>query len=432
MGPRVLLVKPSHTTADGRLHRARRLPRPELTLPLLAALTPEAFDVMLVDEALEPVPFGDDFDLVGLTAHTRSAPRAYELADAFRRLGRTVVMGGPHVSFVPEEALEHCDAVLVGEAEGAWAGLLDDFVAGRLARTYGNDRPPDLAGIPSPRFELLDLRRYRTRMFPVQATRGCRHGCEFCSVWPFFAGTVRSRPLADVLRDIEAARRQGATRLFFVDENLIADREYALALFEALRPLRMPWAGQAAVELALDEELLDAAAESGCCFLEIGFESVRVHNLGRSGKRVGSLEDCARGLDSLQRRGIVVGASFIVGFDGDDPQIFDETLRFLDDAGAAILDAYILTPGPGSALAKRLSREGRITVRDWSSYGGEDVVFTPAAMTAAELRRGYWNLRRRFYAPKRILRRLARVPLRQAPTALFLNLNGWRKLRAAA
>jgi radical SAM superfamily enzyme YgiQ (UPF0313 family) len=425
---KVLLVKPSHFERNGTLVKLRKGRRIELTLPLLAALTPADIEVELVDETIQEVPFDTDSDLVGITSLTRNAPRAYALADRFRQLGKTVVLGGIHATFQPGEALVHSDAVVMGEAEEVWQKVLGDFCRGDLQATYSGTSMRTLEGIPSPRFDLLDLANYRVHIFPVQATRGCGFHCEFCAVEEFFRHRVRARPMDDVLRDIATLRAAGARRFFFVDENLSAHKKYMKELLRELVPLNVEWMGQSSIDIVNDSAFIDLAAESGCFFLEVGFETINPRNLRDSGKRFGSLEEYARAIRILSERKIIIGASMIFGFDDDDASTFLRTLEFLLEHDVPIMDSYILTPAPGTRLARRLHVEGRVTSMDWGRYGGEDVVFTPARMTADELKREYWNMRRQFYSMGRIARRILRVPLERLPVVLYVNLSNWMQI----
>jgi radical SAM superfamily enzyme YgiQ (UPF0313 family) len=428
---KLLLVKPSYYRSDGKLYKTRKAKRRELTLPLLAALTPGYVDVKIADETLEDICFDTDCDLVGISSLTRNISRAYEIADQFRRRKKTVIMGGVHVTFRPNEAISHSDAVVVGEAEGVWKNVITEFQDGTLKRFYLNEALPSLEDIPSPRFDLLDSRKYRTNIFPVQATRGCPYRCEFCSVTQLYRRKVRTRPIVDVIRDVQLARASGAKWIFFVDENIIADPHYAKGLFQALIPLRIKWIAQSTIHIAFDSDLLDLAVKSGCFLLEIGLESVDTNNLGDVGKRVDSIEDYVRGIKMLQGKRIILGASMIFGFDNDRAEIFEKTYFFLQRNRVPIFDSYILTPAPGTELLGRLEKEKRVFCRDWGKYSGTEVVFFPKNMVPSYLQLKYGEIEKRFYSLKNIAKRLVQTPLRNLTVVAYVNLDRWRELRFA-
>ncbi|MCR4398198.1 MAG: B12-binding domain-containing radical SAM protein, partial [Firmicutes bacterium] len=292
---------------------------PPMSLAVLAALTPDRHEVEVVDESVqehrvEPVP-----DLVGITAITSVAPRAYELAEEYRRHGARVVLGGMHPSALPEEAMEHADAVVVGEAEGLWELILEHASAGRLRGIYRSENPPSLCRLPFPRWDVFDRRRYLTINL-VQTSRGCPHSCSFCSVTRFFGRTYRTRPVEEVIREVS---RIGRRLVLFVDDNIVGNRAHALQLFRALKPLGIAWLGQSSLAIADDPVLLDAARESGCAGLFVGFESLVYANLERIGKALVNRVD--RFIEAIRRihaRGISIEGSFIFGLDGDDCTVF--------------------------------------------------------------------------------------------------------------
>jgi radical SAM superfamily enzyme YgiQ (UPF0313 family) len=426
---KILFVKPSYLMPNGKIHKAKALIRPELTLPLLAALTPPDIEVKINDETVEEIDFDTDADLIAITSMTRNIDVAYRIADEFRTKNKTVVMGGIHVSFLPEEAIRHCDAVVIGEAEGQWGGLITDYRKGRLKKLYRSARLNDLKGIPSPRFDLIDTKKFKIKMLPIQATRGCPHNCEFCTVTRFFKGKVRARPIEDVLNDVRAAKKSGAKWIFFVDENIVADRDYAKKLFESLKPLHIEWMGQSPIQIAGNPELLKLAVESGCVFLEIGFESIKIENLKHSGKRIGHIDEYTKGIGLLSKNKIIIGASFILGFDNDGVEVFDDTIGFLRDHKLPIFDPYILTPSPGTRLLERLNRERRITHRDWRMYGGKDIVFKPKLMTPDELNFRFWKMVKAFYSLPNIFRRLFHTSFRNMKIVFYVNMKSWLNLR---
>lgn len=421
---KILLVLPAapavRVTRDRRhVPRRRMLRFSVLPLTTVAALTPAGHEVVLVDENVEPLDLEADVDLVGVTFMTALAPRAYEIADAFRRRGVVTVAGGYHPTFLPQEALERFDAVVVGEAEGAWPRLVDDLEAGRLGRVYSSPGPCDPAVIPVPERRLTErtARHYAT-VHAVQAGRGCIHRCRYCSVTAFHHGAHRSRPLQRVLAELESIPRD----FMFVDDNLIADPAYARELFRAMAPLQKRWVAQASLEIADDPELLALARDAGCAGLFVGVETFSAENLAAVEKGFNDRRSYARRLGALRAHGIGVIAGVIVGMDGDDTGVFERTLSFLERFRIDAVQVNIMTPLPGTPLFERFESAGRIVDRDWSRYDFRHVVMRPAKMTAEQLQAGADWLYSRFYRLDRIVLRFVRALFTAGPLAAWLGL----------
>lgn len=393
-----------------------------LTLTTLAALVPDDLDpeFVVVDEGIEDVDPALDADVVGMTVITGTAPRAYELARTFRDRGITVVLGGPHVTLVPDDAQPHADAIVVGYAEDTWPELLRDLAAGRLRPRYDQAADLSLAGRPFARRDLLPARRFLTTNV-FEATRACIHNCDFCVVPSAWGRKPFQKPVGEVVEDI---RRQGARKLIFVDLNLIADRDYATELFEALVPLDVEWYGLSTVLIAHDPSLLALAERSGCRGLLIGFESINPDNLRRSSKPFNRPSHFAEVVQRLHAHGIAVYGCFVFGMDEDTTDVFDATARFAVDAKIDLPRFAIVTPFPGTPLHTRLAGEGRLLTRDWSLYDGQHVVFQPARMTPAELQSGTERAWRHAYSVPSMVRRLRGSP---APIATSIAANlGYR------
>jgi radical SAM superfamily enzyme YgiQ (UPF0313 family) len=406
---RIVLISPK-----GPLYRhrggifKRSLRYAPLTLTTLAALIPPELphDIRLIDEGIEDVASDIDADLIGMTVITGTARRAYELAARFRLRGIPVVLGGPHVTLIPDDAQPHADAIVVGYAEESWPQLLRDFAAGRMKRRY--DQGPDLslANLPFARRDLLPRRRFITNDV-FEATRGCVHSCEFCVVPAAWGLKPYQKPVEDVIADI---RQKRARKLIFVDLNLIADPAYAARLFEALVPLRVHWYGLATTLLGEDAPLLALAARSGCRGLLMGLESMSRTNLRDSCKGFNRPEKYHGLVSTLHRHGIALQGCFVFGMDHDTPSIFEETARFAVDARIDLPRFAVVTPFPGTALYRRLEQEGRILTRNWELYDGQHVVFQPAQMTVEQLQRGIERAWRTAYSARAICRRVAASP----------------------
>jgi radical SAM superfamily enzyme YgiQ (UPF0313 family) len=393
-----------------------------LTLPTLAALIPDDLPHTLVchDEGIADLPDDLAADIVGITVITGTAPRAYAIADRLRRRGITVVLGGPHPTLVPDDAQPHADAVVVGYAEDEWPRLLRDFVAGALKPRYVQRPGLEIGGRPLPRREVLPKGRYLMKDV-FEATRGCVHKCEFCVVPAAWPGKPLQKPPEEIVADI---RRNRARRALFVDLNLIADRAYALRLFAALAPLKIQWFGLATTLLAEDEELLDAAADSGCRGLLMGLESIDAVALKGMRKGFNDPEKYGEVVARLHARRIALQGCFVFGNDHDRPDVFLPTARFAVAAGIDLPRFAILTPFPGTALYRRLESAGRILHRDWEKYDGQHVVHRPALMGVDELQHGIEAAWKHAYSWPAMFSRLRRTA---APLHISLVTNlGYR------
>jgi radical SAM superfamily enzyme YgiQ (UPF0313 family) len=416
---RIALLSPK-----GPLYRHRggifrkSLRYPPLTLPTLAALIPEDIEheLSIFDEGIEDIPIDLGVDLVGITVITGNARRSYELARHFRQRGITVVLGGPHVTLVPDDAQAHADSIVVGYAEDTWPQLLYDFCQDRVRKRYVQSPDLSLAGRPRARRDLINGGRYaKTHVF--EATRGCVHRCEFCVVPSAWGRKPYQKPVAEVIDEI---RSTGARRAIFIDLNLIADKQYAAELFEAMIPLNLKWGGLATSLLARDAELLGLCARSGCMGLLVGFESISAPGLKQVQKGFNDPARYADWIKSFHQHGIAVNGTFVFGMDADTPDTFERTAEFVIDTGIDLPRFAILTPFPGTALYDRLSSEGRILTRNWELYDGQHVVFQPAKMSASELEKGNADTWRRVYGYKSIFNRMRQTPI---PWVLYAGAN---------
>ena len=386
--PRLLLIYP----ATHKLGWVKRFQLPSLSLQQVAAVVPASWEVTLVDELHENIPFGDRYDLVGITAMTHQATRAYEIADRFRAEGVPVVMGGIHPSVLPDETLTHADAVVVGEAEPVMAQLLDDCLHGRLAPIYRAPLPDDdLLSVPWPRRDLLAGKRYLTNQ-TIQAGRGCPYDCPFCTVTPYFGRSFRYRDPDDILAELRTFRGR---LTIFLDDNILGDPERAKPILKGMAGMGLKWGGQANLRFAEDPELVKLVADSGCIGIFVGIETATgsYANLPKNSGGSSAAELIRRVRDA----GIVLEASLIFGFDDHDESIFDSTLRFLDDCSPGVATLNVLTPYPGTALFKQFDQEGRILHRDWRKYDHSQVVFRPKLMTPERLYRGWLEARKEVY-----------------------------------
>jgi radical SAM superfamily enzyme YgiQ (UPF0313 family) len=406
---KLLLISPvsrSSLMGDGFFFRL-----PCLALLKIAGLTPPGWEVTIADEKVETLDLRHPADLVGITSMTTTVQRAYELADHFRGRGAKVVMGGMHVSSLPEEALRHCDSVVVAEAEGLWPALLGDFERGGMKPIYRHENGlPPLTGLPIPNWDLYRPKRYLP-VHMVETTRGCPVDCDFCSVTTNFGGRYRNRPVEDVLAELRTLRPfDGLLTLrncvFFVDDNIVSNRAYAREFLSRLREFKVRWFGQASMNIASDPDILKLCQESGCAGLFLGFESLSAETISSVGKRVNRPEHYLDVVRKIHDHGIGIDGSFVFGFDTDDEGVFDRTIEFVLKAKLEIAYFSILTPYPGTRLHRRLVQENRLLTQDWSLYDANHVVFRPSTFTPDQLLSGYVAALRELYSIPSIMKRL--------------------------
>jgi radical SAM superfamily enzyme YgiQ (UPF0313 family) len=412
----------------GEIHRSktgifkRSLRYAPLTLTTLAAMVPEELnaEVTIQDEGVEPFDLDFSADLVGITAITGTALRAYSIADRLRARGQTVVLGGVHPTLLPEEAAEHADAIVTGYAERAWPELLRDFAAGRLQSRYHYPTGRVLS-VPIARRELLKKNRYAT-VNSIEATRGCPHNCEFCVVPTAWHGIYAHRPVDEVVAELRTFERRHA---LFIDLSPVEDVEYAKALYRAMIPLKIRWLGLATTRLAEDLELLSLAARSGCKGVLIGFESINQDTLNGTHKHFHAAGRYGEYVQRLHDHGIGIQACFVFGFDDEDESVFARTVEFVDRTRIDLPRYAVATPFPGTPLYRRLEAQGRLLHRNWSLYDVEHVVFEPRLMTAERLQEGLQWSWEQSYSWRSFFRRLTGAPWSILPLWLSTNL-GYR------
>ncbi|MFP3866907.1 MAG: B12-binding domain-containing radical SAM protein [Desulfobacteraceae bacterium] len=408
---RILLVQPTTFYPDGRILRSKTRWLLGLTIPYLAGLTPRHIQVEVVDDRLRPIPYDRYYDLVGITATCATAERGFQISQEFRRRGVPVVMGGFHVSLHSEETLEHCDAVVVGEAESVWEQVLEDARHGCLKPRYQAENYHDMVGLPRPRLELFDFRRYRVKIAPTQTSRGCPYHCSFCEVPIVYGHTYRRRPIGEVLQEIKSiVRITGLRKVYFIDDNLTGHRDYAKELFRGLIPLNIRWSCLWTINTSRDEELLDLAKKSGCYHVNIGIENVCPESIASIEKVQNPVADYEWMLKRLRERGIFYSLNFMFGLDGDQMALFNETLDFLERIKAPMAFFNSVTPRRGTPMWDQLNREGRIHNPDAEKYLGMICNFYPKHLSPEECEAGVWRCFQRFYSFASIWRRLFMPP----------------------
>lgn len=378
-----------------------------LALPTLAALTPKDIEVTLTDENISPINFEEKLDLVGITGMTCVIPRAYEIADEFRKRGITVVMGGIHVSMLPEEAIQHCDSVIIGEAEEVWGQVLNDAKKNNLQKFYKADGFPDLTNSPVPRWDLLDNEKYC--YFTIQTGRGCPYDCEFCTVKVFNGREYRHKKIEQVLAEVKTLLKIDHKKLiFFTDDNLLAVPNYAEELLKKLIPLNIKnWMCQSSINRLKNDHLLDLMYQAGCRVIFVGFESVSQNSLDAMNKGlVNRVNEYKEIINKVHSHKIAVFGSFVLGSDSDDQMIFKNTVDFIESTSIAFSMINCLTLLPGSNIYERLKKEGRISGCEWWKSNADWVCYEPKLISKQALGEGHHWVLKQIYSYKNLSTRL--------------------------
>ena len=417
---KILLVSP---VRDPHKFTNKGILIPQLALFILQGLTPKKHEVKIVEEEYMELDYDEECDVVAISCLTSNAYRGYRIADAFREKGKIVVMGGIHPSLLPDEALEHADAVVIGEAEGVWEKILDDIESDKLQERY-HEPNPDLDRYIPKDFSTLSKKRIYN-LVPLQTSRGCPYDCDFCCVTDIFGKKIKLIPIKHVVRDI---KESGGRNFIFLDDNIIGHKKYARELFTALIPLKIRWVGQSSISFANDIEMMKLAKLSGCKGLFIGLESVEESN-NHQYTKLKSLEDTKRSIKKILRMGIIIQASVIFGFDDDTHETFGKTIKFLRKNRISLASINALTPYPGTRVFEKFKEAGRLLHEKWEYYDHHTVVFQPKNMTPLELQIGKIKTKTDFSKIFSIAERIVgnlRMPV------LYLAANmGYRKIAIA-
>ncbi|HEV7333900.1 MAG TPA: radical SAM protein [Flavisolibacter sp.] len=398
---------------------------PPITGIHLAAITPAEHTVNVFHQQVDRINFDSDADLIAISFFSGFALAAYSLAVEFKKKGKTVVAGGPHVTYCQEEALTYFDAIVTGEAENVWSNLLHDMGKGQLKRLYAGT-PCNMKGLPTPRYDLLPNRFFIKKV--VQATRGCPFSCSFCTV-PSLNPGFRLRPVEDVIRDAsyDGFRHWWQRKIvWFWDDNLTIRRPYIRQLLNEMIPLKKWWLTQASMDIAKDPDLLDLMKASGCIGVFLGIESFGVESLVEANKRQNKITHYKEAVAAIRKRGIAVMAGFIAGFDHDDEQSIINMADQLMEIGIDVPFLSIMTPFRGTAIYTKLKVEGRILEeRGWNFYNGYNVAFTPKKINETELLKAHRALWKKSFSPlyacKRILRGLFTLRMGAFLLSFFMN-----------
>lgn len=398
---------------------------PPVTLYALESIFGSRCCCTVIDEQVEAIDYSIDYDLVCVTATTPQIPRAIDISTRFRARGIPTAIGGVHATCLPDECAPHFDVVCVGEAEGYLGDLVADLESGSLKRRYVNRRAVSLGDVPFYRYEIGGGKYLPFHV--ISYSRGCVFKCDYCSIQSTIRG-FRTRPVEKV---VDRIKEVGSHNLWFPDATLTGNPQRARELFRALIPLKVRWLGQITLNIADDESMLDLMAESGCWLAGVGFESLSQRAMRASHKTQNRVADYPRIIKALHDRNIAIEGNFVFGFDDDVANVFDETARFIIDAGIDLPECYVLTPYPGTALYRRLMAEGRIIDDDWAHYDNTHFIFRPVFqpknMSRDELWEGCKRCESMIYAPWNTVRRLINARVWRMPI-LIANIIYSRRL----
>ena len=417
--PKILFIQPTQYGADNKLCKQRRIHLPGLVFPLLAAMTPDNWEVDLNIEVVDEIDFDSDADIIGIGTMGYAIYRGIEIAREFRKRGKVVVMGGYMASMVVDKALDYVDSVVVGDAERSYPQLLKDFEKdGEIRKIY--DLPVEtLDGLPVPRYELL-LQKSIGNMLPVQAGRGCPHTCSFCCIASLYKGRYLYRPVGEVVRDIEMVRDKGFKRFYLLDDNIVSNPKYLQALCNEIEPLKMTWATQCSLHLAKKPQLLEKVRRAGGNMMSFGIESITQEGLNKLGKSWLQVNEHKKLIETLTKSGILVSAEMMLGTDSDTEESIRATYDFIQQSRIPIPRFYILTPPPGSALYDAYKSEGRLITEDLQKYDGSQCVHVPAKISPQKLTEMFWWLYGKVFSYKSILRRTVLNPAALKSPFLYL------------
>lgn len=405
---KITLIKPNIGRREHSLYVDNASMEP-LQLGILAALTPSDIEVVMYDDRLETIPYDEPTDLVAITVETFTARRAYEISEEYRRRRRKVIMGGMHAVLIPEEVKQHCDSIMIGDAEDKWGEMIEDLRRGHLKEEYRcNPVTVPQKGIITRR-DIFENKKYMPITL-MQFSRGCRYNCKYCASSVYFKQKHFCRDIDEVIEEI---RRQKRKLIFFVDDNIVGDKEKAKELFKRLIPLKIKWVSQGSIDMLDDDELMTLMVKSGCLGHVIGFESIRPDSIRTMGKGVNKkyVQDQYKdAIKKLRKYGLQTWAAFTVGHDTDTLESIEATYQFARKNKFCFSAYNILMPYPGTALYDQLAREGRLLYdgKWWlhPEYRFNYAAFVPANMTAPELTEAAYLCRKRFNSISSVLYRL--------------------------
>ena len=402
MNKKILFIQPSIYDDRGKVVKKRKLYFIGLAYPILASLLPEGWTCEICIETIEDIPYDTDADVIGIGGMGHAANRGKDIAMEFKKRGKIVFMGGPMVSLVPDTAKEYCDSVMIGDSEETMAELCHDIENGCLKPFY--EKPLTSLSHPLPRYDLV-LNKSIGDFLPVQAGRGCPNSCKFCSIYCIYRNKYLKRPIEEVIRDIKYVKELGFKKFLLIDDNIVADEEYMLELCRQIKPLKMKWMSQCAIQIADNDKLLHAVADSGCYTLSFGLESICRSNLDSFNKHWCNPDDYIRIIKKVNAAGIEVASEMIVGAEADTKESLLETVKFVKATDIIAPKFYCLTPIPGTDLHAEMKEAGKITDDDYFKYKPSMSVLNTPNLTAEEVTECYWMVYNKLYTIPAILRR---------------------------
>lgn len=417
--PKLLFIQPTQYGADKKLCKQKKIYLPGLVFPLLAAMTPDNWEVEVLIEVVDDIDYESDADIVGIGTMGYAIYRGIEIATEFRKRGKIVVMGGYMASMVYKQVAEYVDSVVVGDAEKSFPQLLKDFESiGKIKKIYNNP-VENLEGLPVPSYELLTVKPIGN-MLPVQAGRGCNQTCSFCCISSLYGGRYITRPVDEVIRDIQVVKDLGFNRFYLLDDNLVSNPKYLRTLCKEIEPLKMKWASQCSLHLAKNPGLLESVLNAGGNLMSFGVESITQEGLDKLGKSWLKVDEHVKHIETLTKAGIMVSSEMMLGTDSDTEQSIRATYDFIWQTRIPIPRFYILTPPPGSTLYDQYKSEGRLLTDDLRKYDGSQCVHKPEKISPQKLTELFWWLYRKVFSWKSILRRTILHPAALKNPALHI------------
>ena len=401
---KILLIQPSPYDQEHKPIKKKKLYFVGLAMPLLAAMMPEDWEAEIILEIIEDIPFDTDADLIGISTMGHGVIRSIDIAKKFREMGKTVILGGYMASIMAEEALKHCDSVVVGDAELVWKELLDDFEHGKLKKLYEKNLDNGFFSTPIPRFDLI-INKNIGDFLPVQAGRGCPNTCSFCSVACLYKGHYIKKPLDEVIRDIKQVKELGYKKFLLLDDNIFSDRVYLDKMLIEIKKLNMQWMSQCDIRIGREKELLKNLSESGCTTLSFGLESISKESLRGMNKSWANPLKYTELIKNIRDSGIDVSTEMVVGGEGDTLSSIKDTKIFIEQNKITVPRFYILTPIPGTKFFKDMTEAGRIIKDNIYSFDGTEAVHEPKNMTPDELTNAYWELYESLFTFSSIIKR---------------------------
>ena len=401
---KILLIQPSPYDQNHMPIKKKKLYFVGLAMPLLAAMMPEDWETEIVLEIIEDIPFNTDAELIGISTMGHGVIRSIDIARKFREMGKTVILGGYMASIMAEEALKHCDSVVVGDAELVWKELLKDYESGNLKKIYEKNLVSGFFSTPIPRFDLITKKSIGD-FLPVQAGRGCPNTCSFCSVACLYKGHYIKKHLEEVIRDIKQVKELGYKKFLLLDDNIFSDRIYLDKLLIEIKKLNMQWMSQCDIRVGREKELLKKLSDSGCTTLSFGLESISKESLKGMNKSWANPLEYPELIQNIQDSGIDVSTEMVVGGEGDTLSTIRDTKDFIEQNKISVPRFYILTPIPGTKFFKDMTEEGRIIKENIYSFDGTEAVHEPKNMTPDELTNAYWELYESLFTFSSILKR---------------------------